>query len=96
MAFMIARRNGRFGMRAFCDWCGEEVIDGHCNILSPRQIEEGCEVEIKIACKVGCTHGIDPKNRLANMELGACILYLKNNAKIDDERARRMIELEYA
>jgi len=58
-----------------------------------RQIEEGCEAEIKIACKVGCTHGIDPKKNLANMELGACILYLKNNAKIDDERARMMIEL---
>ena len=91
MGFMIARRNGRYGMRAFCDRCGKEVIDGMCNVLSRRDIAEGSEADIKIACKAVCTDAIDPKGKLANQELGVSVVYLTNNARIDVELAKRIV-----
>lgn len=85
MAFMISNRNFRFGMRAFCDCCGKEVFDGDCNVLADREIGDGENARIVIACKVGCTLKIDPHKKMANQELGACVIYLINNAKINIE-----------
>ncbi len=83
MGFRIANRNGRYGMRAFCDHCGVEVKDDECNVLTLRRIDEGDSEPITIACKVHCTDAIDPKRRMANQELGQCVLHLTVNANID-------------
>ena len=92
MAFMISQRNGRFGMRAFCDCCGREVVDGECNVLSKKLMEHGENAEIFIACKVGCTNAIDPNKKLGFLELGQSVFYLVNNAKIDLAREKNMAE----
>jgi hypothetical protein len=96
MGFRIARKNYRYGMRAFCDNCGKEVVDGECNVLSARDIEEGRSVEVMVACKVGCTDKIDPRRLMANQELGQCILHLTTNARIDVAKERERVEEMYA
>jgi hypothetical protein len=93
MGLKITNRDYRYGMRAFCDHCGEEVLDGQCNVLSSREIPEGGEVDFVIACKHPCTKAIDPRNRLANQELGECLVYLINNAKVDIEKTKKRIEM---
>jgi hypothetical protein len=70
-------------MRSFCDHCGKEVLNGECNILAARNIDENDDAEIMIACKFGCTDKVDPKKQMANQELGQCVLHLTVNAKID-------------
>ena len=92
MAFMIAQRNGRYGMRAFCDCCGREVVDGECNVLSKKSMENGENAEIFITCKGDCTDAIDPNKKLGFLELGQSVFYLVNNAKIDLAREKNMAE----
>lgn len=92
MAFMISQRNGRYGMRAFCDCCGREVVDGECNVLSKKSMEHGENAEIFIACKVDCTNAIDPHKKLGWMDLGQSVFYLVNNAKIDLAREKDLAE----
>ena len=92
MAFMVAQRNGRYGMRAFCDCCGREVIDGECNVLSKKWMEHGENAEIYIACKGNCTDTIDPHKKLGWMDLGQSVFYLVNNAKIDLAREKDLAE----
>jgi hypothetical protein len=83
MGFRIANRNGRYGMRAFCDHCGVEVVNNKCNVLSLRHFDEGCSEPVVIACKGRCTDAVDPKGKLANDELGRSVLQLAANANID-------------
>jgi hypothetical protein len=78
-------------MRAFCDNCGREAVRDVCNVLAARNIEEGDDAEILIACKVDCTIKIDPKGLMANQELGQCVLNLTVNCKIDVRK-----EMEFA
>ena len=88
MALEIASEGGRYGMRAHCDYCGIEVTDGDCNVLSDRLIADSGSVAVKIACKSPCTWKLDPERKMANQELGRCIFHLVNNAKIDIDRER--------
>ena len=89
MTFSIRKNNDRLGIAAFCDVCGKHVVDDECNVLSPREIADGAIAPVKIACKIRCTDIIDPDSEFANQELGACVLQIVANSKVDLEAERQ-------
>lgn len=83
MSIKMTKRNGWYGVRAYCDCCGAEVKSGKCNVLSSRNIKPGQEADLLIACKNECTKKFDPDNEMTNMEFGWFVLSMAANAGVD-------------
>ena len=77
--------DGRDGLAAFCDTCGEQILE-HGYVIWDGNNPADWRVVHQIGCDPGRESGYD-----CSMELGCEIIYLANSAKVDLEGARKRV-----
>ena len=89
--------NGQTGPVMLCDVCGQHLNDGHgmvCWTPTPLPSGQGKDYSLRFACDPDCLHVLDRTlGHQHTQDIGAWIVFLRNNARVDMKQAENMAGL---